>query len=200
MKRRRPLRWIIGVLIVLVLTGAVLLAASPYRANPYYPVKAVTVQTVIDRPVDSVFAFLGNSGNARRWSVYVDHINTLNGSAVPDGQPGSERRCFRYADEKGLQWDERIVVVRPGLQRRLSIYHMVDFPLAADSLVTDQLYEAVGPDKTRLTFTLLFQPEAQSSADAVKMRLAAHYVKRIYTQNLANIKSIVEGRAAIYGK
>lgn len=200
MKKSRWLRLLSFALLLTVLAVALLLITSPYRANSFYPVRAVTVQTIINRPVDSVFAFLGNSGNARRWSVYVDHINTLNAGAVPDGQPGSERRCFRHPDEKGLQWDERILLMLPGRQRRLSIYHMVDFPLSADSLVTDQRYESLGPDQTRLTFTLLFQPEAQSNADALKMRLAAHYVKRVYTQNLANIKSILEGGGAVYGK
>ena len=99
--------------LLLLLAGAVVgvVLLSPYGKKDGFSYPLVLHTVEVDATPDHVFSFLGNSGNASRWSVFVHHIVPLYASTVPDGRSGSQRRCFKTRDEKGLQWDEEITVV-----------------------------------------------------------------------------------------
>lgn len=165
---------------------------SPYRTKGGFRYKLISHTITIEAPVDSVFKFLGNSGNASRWSVYVDHIVPLNGNQFKDGVSGSRRRCYCNPDKSGTRWDELITEVAPNLKRQLLIYNMQDFPMTATGLATEQLYQSLPNKQTLLTFTVFFKDGDPSLLDAFKTYLAAYKIKDIFTKNMANIKRIVE--------
>jgi hypothetical protein len=190
MKRLKKILLLLFSLAVLGLSGAVIF--SPYGAHEGFSYKLIFHTVDIKAPVDSVFRFLGNSNNARKWSVFVNHITPLNSDSFPDGRPGSRRRCFCNADEKGTQWDELITEVVPGKKRQLTIYHLVDFSMSAGGLATEQLYEELPGHACRLTFTVFFKDHSPSWWESIKTYLAAYKIRDIFERNMNNIKRISE--------
>lgn len=55
-----------------------------YGKKGGFDYKLISHTVEINAPADSVFKFLGNSANAHRWSVFVDHISPLNSDVVKD--------------------------------------------------------------------------------------------------------------------
>ena len=186
---KKILLWLTGS-IVLIIIGVVLF--SPYKKWDGQNYRSVQASIIIEAPVDSVFQFMGNSAYAAKWSIFVDHISTLNPKEVTDGKVGSRRRCFCAADEKGRQWDEVISVVEKNKKRQLLIYNLVDFPMVADGLKTEQLYAKLGENKTKLTLTLFYQKDNPSIGEWFKTKVGAYEIRRIFAGNLANIKKIIE--------
>lgn len=182
----------IGFVSILIIGFIGMIVFSPFGNKKDFSYKLVLNTVEINAPVDSVYRFLGHSSNAAKWSVFVNHIIPLNNNEVPDGKAGSRRRCFQNADEKGLQWDELITVVEPLKRRQLTIYNMQGFQLQADNLATEQLYDSIAPQKTKLSFTLFYKDAEPSLGDLLKTYYAAYKVKSIYEKNMANIKRIVE--------
>ena len=182
---------LITLLSLLILT-CLMIALSPYGNKDGSECKLVIHTVKINASADSVFHFLGNSNNAKRWSVYVNHITPLNSDSVADGQPGSTRRCFQNANEQGIQWDELITVVEPGKRRQLTIYNMQNFSMQANNLATEQLYEAVDNNTCKLSFTLFYCNAEPTLFESLKTYFAAYIVKNIYQKNMENIKRIVE--------
>jgi uncharacterized protein YndB with AHSA1/START domain len=170
--------------------GAVLLL-SPYKRFSNETRPDIRQSVIIDAPADSVYAYLGNSANAARWSVFVHHISPLNPDSVPDGSAGSLRRCFQRADETGLRWDEEILIAEPAKRRRLSIFNLIGFPANAKGLMTEQWYETTPDGRTRLTFTVFFL-EKPSAWDTLKIRLFAWRIAAIFKSNMENIKKEIE--------
>jgi uncharacterized protein YndB with AHSA1/START domain len=181
--------------LILILTAAAaaigMIALSPYGRHAGFPFPLMKATVEINASPDSVFRYLGNSDNARRWSVFVHHINTLNPDSVPDGQVGSWRRAFCNADETGRRWDERISEVVPGRKRQLELSNYKDFPVTAEHMATDQIYEPLDGGRCRLTFTVFFKGDP-SFRDTFLMYLAAYRIKAIFVANMDNIKRIVE--------
>lgn len=165
---------------------------SPFGSNKNFPYKLVIHSVEINAPADSIYSFLGKSSNASKWSVFVNHIVPLNTNEVPDGKVGCKRRCFQHADEKGLQWDEKITVADKNKRRQLTIFNMVDFGMKAEGLATEQIYEPISPTKTKLSFTLFYINNNPSLIDLLKTYFSGFEVKSIYERNMANIKSIIE--------
>lgn len=170
----------------------ILIVFIPYRSQKEFSYKALVEEIEINAPSSAVYAYLGNSSNAAKWSVFVNHIVPLNTDEVPDGKPGSFRRCFQNKDETGMIWDEEITVADPAKRRQLTIFNMKNFPIMTDGLATEQLYDSLGPTKTRLRFTLFFKDVKPGLMDELKMYVAAWEVSRIYRANLQNIKANVE--------
>jgi len=170
----------------------VMIATSPFGHQKGYNYKLIIHSIEINTPVDSVYRFLGRSSNASKWSVFVNHISTLNEDKVPDGKVGCMRRCFQNADEKGLQWDEEIIVAEPNKRRQLTIVNLKDFGIKAEGLSSEQIYEAISSGKTKLSFTLFYLHNNPSIMDLLKTYFAAFEVKSIFERNMSNIKKIVE--------
>ncbi|HLP53455.1 MAG TPA: SRPBCC family protein [Fluviicola sp.] len=188
-RTRKVLLWLFSV----VIAGMMLLIFfSPYGSHEGFSYKLIRESVVVDVPVDSAFRFLGNSDNARRWSVYVDHITTLNSIRTPDGTPGSIRRCFCNKDEKGQRWDELITLVEPNKRRQLTTYNLVDFPMQANGLASEQRYRKIAENRCEITFTLFFANHDPGFWDELKTYFGAYKVQSIFRQNLDNIKRILE--------
>ncbi|WP_164891197.1 SRPBCC family protein [Botryobacter ruber] len=179
-------------MLLLVAALAGMIYFSPFGKAAGYPYKVITNTVEIDASVDSVYRFLGNSANATRWSVFVNHITPLNNDSFPDGIAGSRRRCFCQQDEQGMQWDELITEVVPNQKRQLTIYNLQNFPMTAANLATEQLYEPISNSKCRLTFTVFFKDAEPTLYEQVKTYFAAYEIQSIFEQNMANIKRINE--------
>jgi hypothetical protein len=187
----RKLAYLFGA-IALVLSA--LIFFSPYGKQDGFNYKLIISSVEINAPVDSVFSYLGNSANAQDWSVFVDHIVTLNGDSIPDGKPGSRRRAFCNANEQGQRWDELTTVVEPNKRRQLISFDYVDFSMTANGLATEQLYEPLPNGGCKLSFTLFYLSHQPSFIEQLKTYYAAYTVKDIFDKNIANVKKYVEAR------
>jgi len=189
---KRIRKW--GFWLLAILTTGTLAAIyfSPYGTHQGFSYKLMKESVVVDVSVDSAFRFLGNSENAKRWSVYVDHITTLNSNDAPDGTPGSIRRCFCNKNEKGQMWDERITLVEPNKRRQLTISNLVDFSIQANGLASEQRYRKISRNRCEITFTIFFANHDPGFWDEFKMYLGAYKARSIFEQNLGNIKRILE--------
>lgn len=167
------------------------LLLSPYKKQKGFNYRCVQSTVEINASADSVFKFLGNSGNATRWSVFVDHISPLNSNEVDDGKVGSMRRCYCNKDETGTQWDELTTIVEPSKRRQLTMSNLNGFPLTCDNLATEQLYTPKGNNKCELCFTFFYIGKP-NMLEFLKLNLAGFKTKRIFDQNIKNIKRIVE--------
>jgi uncharacterized protein YndB with AHSA1/START domain len=174
----------------LIIAGVV--AFSPYGRQKGFSYKLIKHSIDINAPAERVFDFLGNSHNASRWSSFVSHITVLNPDSFTDGTSGSRRRCFRNKNEKGMQWDELIIEAAANKKRQLSIYNLKDFSMTAGHLATEQLYEVIGVNKCRLTFTVFFKDATPTIGEAIKMYIAAYMIEPVFKRNLSNIKRISE--------
>lgn len=185
-------KWFLYVFLFLSLLLVGVIAFSPYGSQQGFSYKLIKHSIDINAPVNKVFYFLGNSGNASRWSSFVDHITVLNPDSFADGTVGSRRRCFRNRNEKGMQWDELITEAVPSKKRQLTIYNLKDFSMKAQHLATEQLYVPLRENKCRLTFTVFFKYAKPTIWETTKMHMAAYIVKPIFKKNLSNIKRISE--------
>ena len=180
--------------IVLFFLAAIVLMVvlSPYGGGSLYKVRFLESSIEINSSKKHVYSVLGNSNNARKWSVFVHHISTLNPNKTTDGSVGSIRRCYQNEDESGLQWDEKIIINEINKKRRLSIFNMVHFDMSTDYLMTDQIYEDSN-NGCKLTFTIFFDStKGISLIDELKMYFAAYTAQGIFEKNLINIKHLIE--------
>lgn len=180
---------LLGFVIVLLLIA--LLSFSPFQIHQGERMPSIQCSIEIDAPADTVYAYLGNSANAAQWSVWIDHITPLNTDVVPDGEVGSLRRCFQNTHERGLRWDEEILVEEQGHRRRLSIFNLVDFPMEATGLATEQIYRTLPGNSTNLTFTV-FYLNTPTPWDYTKTLLGAWLIRDIFQDNMLNIKKKIE--------
>jgi uncharacterized membrane protein len=179
------------IVVVLLAFVAIILLFSKYKKHENLPYKAIAVSVEIQKTPADVFAYLGNSDNAKDWSSYVNHIQVLNGDEFEDGSPGSTRRCYKNEDQSGIVWDEDIIEVEENSRRQLSLYNAKGFPIFAEGLYTEQIYTPVGDSATILTFTLFYKSEPVL-IELFKMHLVSYRVHSIFEKNLEKIKQIVE--------
>lgn len=191
-KKYKILRWLLYIFLAIVFLVAITMALSPYGSNKKFPYRVVTQSIEINATPEKVFAFLGNSSNAARWSSFVHHITVLNIDSFADGNAGSRRRCFRNKNENGMQWDELITNVSLNKERELSIYNLQHFAMTAENLATKQLYKNAGDKGCRLTFTLFFKNDKPAMLASMKLYIAAYKISSIFKKNLLNIKKIIE--------
>ncbi|MBI3237920.1 MAG: SRPBCC family protein [Flavobacteriia bacterium] len=188
---------ILGIFILLLLTITYVLIFSPYKYHDGSAVRMMKYTIDIKATPDSVFRFLGNSNNARRWSVFVHHISSLNSDSITDGTPGSRRRCFCDSAEMGTQWDETITEVIPNQKRRLICYDFKHFSMTTDGLTTEQVYKTLPDGNCRLSFSLFVDGEQPSFFERMKIYVAAFRVQSIFERNVQNVKAICEGNPPV---
>jgi hypothetical protein len=190
---RRFFRWTSISLSILFILLLLVIWFSPYGYDEKYGYKLIKNSVTINVSCDSAFQYLGNSENASRWSVFVDHIIPLNADEKPDGSPGSLRRCFAEADEKGSRWDEEITIVEKNKRRQLTIFNMENFSVSAEGLATEQLYQPVNDNCCELTFTVFYKDQNPTFLEELKTYFAAYKIKSIFRNNMNNIKADLEG-------
>jgi hypothetical protein len=149
----------------------------------------------VKAPLDEVWAYMADSGHARDWSVYFDHIRPL-GSG--DLGIGSIRRCFRRSDEKGISWDERVTEIKPPNLRVLRTYNVQGFHEAIYNTAEYDVFQRFDPlpnGHTKLTLaTELVKPRTIKGwwNAILQMREAT----RIIYFNLDNIAAAIEAQHA----
>ncbi|HEV2132411.1 MAG TPA: SRPBCC family protein, partial [Longimicrobiaceae bacterium] len=183
------MRWV--ALFLTLLLGVALAVLVVELRRPIEIAESVTIEA----PVEEVWSYLGDSGNARQWSVFFHHIAPLDSL---DGRLGAERRCFRNPDRSGIRWDETVIALVPHRERRIHVYNLAGFALPrADrsEFETRQLYERPSPGTTRLTFTAELR-EPRDLLTRLLFRLTRSETERIFRRNLANIKAAVEQKDA----
>ena len=180
-----------GISLSIMLFGVIILF-SPYGDKHAYNQKAIVVDTEINASASEVFRYLGDSTNASKWSTFVSSIETLNDCQVADGERGSKRRCF--GKEQGIRWDEEILLIEPNKKRLLNVYNTKGFSMMADHLLTEQIYEPISKNKTRLKLSLFYKEGKRNIFSELKMYLGAYVVADIFEANLANIKKFNEQR------
>lgn len=186
-------RFTLYTLLIVTIAVTAMIVFSPYGNREGYNYKVIHTSVVINAPLDSVFRYLGKSQNAAKWSVFVRDIQPLNADRYPDGTVGGRRRCYSREDP-AMQWDELITAVQPNKRRQLVIYNLKNFSLTASGLTTEQRYEKISAAQCRLTFTVFYNRQPDFF-ETLKTYFAAYKIKRIFKQNLDNIKRINEGRA-----
>lgn len=189
---KKALKILLIILGMITIGSAAMVYFSPYTYYQEKKYRSVDYSIEINVARDSVFNYLGNSANARNWSSFVDHITPLNAKTIKDGTVGSRRRCFKESNEVGIHWDEEILEVIPNRKRRLSCYDLQGFPISANGLQTEQIFDSISPDRMRLTFSLFFRANEPSMLDLLKMNYASYTVHEIFEANLKNIKRIIE--------
>ena len=167
---------------------------SVFYWNPSEGAHELNVQIEVDGSVDQVYNYLGNSENAKSWSVYVSSINALNAEAFKDCEAGSIRRCYVKGSQNAQFWDEEILINEKNHLRQLSIFNLNNFLLTADHLITEQRYSENEEGGCLLEFSLFFK-ENPSFIDQLKMHFASRIVQNIFEQNLHNIKLDIEMKA-----
>lgn len=165
---------------------------SPFKLDEYTNEYSLENSILIQAPAEKIFTYLGNSANASTWSSFVDHITPLNPQQIPDGQLNATRRCFRKADETGIQWDEDIVKWEANKLRELSIYHMKNFPVSTGDLRTRQQYDTQPDGSVKLTFGLYKSADKTTWTDVIKMKYTGYIVAGIFKANISNIKREIE--------
>lgn len=165
---------------------------SPFNLDEDTNEYSLENSILIQAPAEKIFTYLGNSANASTWSSFVDHITPLNPQQIPDGQLNSTRRCFRNADETGIQWDEDIVKWEANKLRELSIYNMKNFPVSTGDLRTRQHYETQPDGSVKLTFGLYKNADKTTWIDVIKMKYTGYIVAGIFRANISNIKREIE--------
>ncbi len=190
--KQKVIRFFYWMCLALALVVSLLLGFSPFKYNAQTESYALETEIVIQKPVKEVFSYLGNSGNAAFWSVFVDHITPLNPQTHQDGTEGSKRRCFRNKNEKGIFWDETVLENITDRTRTLNIYNLNGFPITTDNLITKQEYQNLGDEGTLLLFGLYKSSSELNAIDWIKIKLAGYVVASIFKDNLKGIKHQLE--------
>lgn len=180
---------IIGVTLIITTFGLVLFYhLSPYKKYSNSDQRMIKVSEKIEATSMEVYRYLGNSNNVQEWSVFVDHITLLNSDNYQDGSIGSKRRCYKNKDESGEYWDEEILDLKEFKFRLLSCYNLSNFDLSAKNLLTQQIYEPLSDQTTKLSFTLFFESGKASLWDELKMAYASYEIAAVFEENLNNIR------------
>jgi hypothetical protein len=164
---------------------------SPYKREKSFSYKLIKESILINNSTKAVYNYLGNSNNAKIWSVYVDHISPINKDIVADGHLGSIRRCFINRDEKDGSWDEEILLIDKNKVRRLSCFNFQDLIFNPGLLNTEQIYEDKNGD-CLLTFTLFSPKKKLSLWEELKIHMGSYRTAYIFRKNLNNIKKDLE--------
>lgn len=149
------------------------------------------VEVIIEAPMDKVWEYVGNSDNAREWSIFFDSIRIISGN---DGQVGAVRRCYRKDfNEDFPYWDERTLEVRPNEYRKINTFNLTNFPWYVTSKAqyfVHQRFEQLDGDRVKLSFGYeLIAPK--NPFRVILLSLFASEGERIIRKNLENIKEAI---------
>lgn len=162
--------------------------------------EAVSKSVEINAPVEKTWAYASDSLQAVNWSIYFNHISPLEGPS-PDGQIGSLRRCFRNKDESGYAWDEVIINVEPQKLRQIVTYNFINYPFnfahENEYVFVRQLYESLGPDKSKLTFQTIPRNESNPFFRFI-FWISRGKTGEIFLKNLENIKAAIEEKPRVH--
>jgi hypothetical protein len=155
-------------------------------------------RVVVHAPIDVVWEYTADSSKAADWSIYFDHITPLAG--IADGQVGAVRRCYRYPDETGMTWDEKVVSTQAPHTRQIRTYGIKNSAIGnMDSIEFDVFHslKSLGPNETELTFSSRLAKNDLSYFKSFLLYLASFKSARIVQKNVENIKMLIEANGAV---
>jgi hypothetical protein len=80
----------------------------------------------------------------------------------------------------------------PNQKRQLEIYNLQDFPITANHLATEQLYEQTVSGTCKLTFTVFFKNAEPTFSEVIKMYFGAYRILSIFKKNMHNIQQVIQ--------
>lgn len=201
MKRQRKLKqtiqWI-SISSTLVTIGLILfIRFSPYKTNGSDGIKKVSNSIIINKPAQDVFNFMSTKNSENKWMIYVDHIVVLKKNSDSKTETGNVLRYYCNTDETGQQYDAKIIKSVKNKERKLKIYNYVDFPLALNEVVHQQLYRSLPENKCELNMSIYYNKKHPGFFDEMKAHIASYRIKKIIHENMLNLKAELEGKPEI---
>lgn len=151
---------------------------------------------IVNAPIDAVWKYVSDSSRAEYWSIYFDHITPMDDK---DGQVGSVRRCYRYANETGPTWDEMVLEIKPPNFRKMKTFNLKGFSFKGHEKIEFYVFQEVeklSDSQTRLTFAStsanLFEVISDPSLLQFVLSRFKPEAERIIKANLENIKYAIE--------
>ena len=196
-------------ILILVLMRALL---GGFRADEMHRVTYATddpirehelarTSVVIDVPVEFLWKMLSDNSHAHDWSAFFDRILDLpaNPSDQSDIGVGARRRSFRNLEDVGFYWDEESVAVIPNRFKRIYVFNIRNDTWFKQLLwndtesYTDNIYESLGPEKTRFTFSTFVHGFNGPFWNVVYEALGqTTLLKELFMLNQDNIKLLAE--------
>jgi uncharacterized membrane protein len=142
----------------------------------------VEISTVINRPVEEVFAFAGNPENDPKWVSAISEVMIT--SQRPIGV-GTTYRTVRQALGRRIESEIEVTEYEPN--RRIAS-EGISGPFPMESGVTFERVEG----GTRVTFTTVAEPGGfYKLAESLFVRM----LKRQFEADFANVKDLMEAHA-----
>ena len=150
-------------------------------------------KVVIAAPIEKVWAYTKDSSQAKDWSVFFDHISPFGDR--PDGSVGSQRRCFRRANDQGLTWDEEVLAIEEPHYRSLRTYNIINSPIPHmenfECMVEHRL-KKLDEQHTELIFSSKPSRTDFRFSNVIQALRGGMQAARIVQLNVENIKKIIE--------
>lgn len=142
----------------------------------------VTVETVIDRPVDVVSAYAGDPTNAPEWYV---NIRSVEWQTPPPVTVGSRMDFVAQFLGRRIAYTYEVVELVPG-ERLVMRTQQGPFPME-----TTYTWSPAGEGRTRMTLANRGEPHGFAAITGPLMEKA---MRRATTKDLALLKGILESR------
>ena len=142
----------------------------------------VTVETVVDRPVDVVSAYAGDPTNAPEWYV---NIRSVEWQTPPPVAVGSRMDFVAHFLGKRIAYTYEVAELVPG-ERLVMRTQQGPFPME-----TTYTWSSAGEGRTRMTLTNRGEPKGFAAITGPLMEKA---MRRATTKDLARLKGILEAR------
>ncbi|MFN9067635.1 MAG: hypothetical protein ACK5V3_10425, partial [Bdellovibrionales bacterium] len=124
---------------------------------------------------------------------FFSHITPQPG--VPDGEIGALRTCYRWPDETGIKWDERLEASVPLKFRQLKTFNIQNSPIPYmhefEFDVFHHLYK-IDDQTTQLIFSSRLAKHHITAKTAWMNWVAGRKAAEIVQKNVENIKHLIE--------
>ena len=148
---------------------------------------------IINAPIEVVWKYTGDSSKAQDWSIFFSHITPQPG--IADGQVGALRTCYRWENETGLKWDERIDEVIPMKFRRLRTFNIQNSPIPYMNEFEFDVYHylyKIDDNTTELIFASRLVNHRITAKTLWMNLVAGQKAADIVQKNVENIKHLIE--------
>jgi hypothetical protein len=148
---------------------------------------------IIHAPLEEVWKYTGDSTKAQDWSVFFSHITPQPG--LPDGQVGALRTCYRWPDESGIKWDERLEASVPMKFRKIRTFNIQNSPIPFMERFEFDVYHYLNKIDDRTTELVFASRLAQhhiTPKTAWMNWVAGRKAAEIIQKNVENIKHLIE--------
>jgi hypothetical protein len=168
---------------ILILVSALLVGCQEHQR----------ASVIIHAPIEEVWKYTGNSSKAQDWSIFFSHITPQPG--IPDGQVGALRTCFRWEDETGIKWDERLEASIPLKFRKIRTFNIQNSPIPYMNEFEFDVFHylrKIDDKTTELVFASRLAKHRITVKTAWMNLIAGQKAAEIVQKNVENIKHLIE--------